>query len=247
MFDARTAEDLIALQSSQDAPSVRSFVPSVPEPVSDLVASLLARDPSRRFGSAALLSARLKELYYATLRGGDSFEDPTRVAPIDPRGSEDAAFVGRTTELAVLNEEADAVAAGDGRSILLIGEAGIGKSRLVAEVIGSRIRRQAIVTHGRCRHIGELLPYAPLREVLGQFASTVLRMGGSIWTVAPPGARPRPGHRGRRPARARPRARRAGAPRRASTSAATCRRSAWAAPTAWRARLGAPLPRCRAA
>ena len=183
VFDARTAEDLIALQSSQDAPPVRSYVPSVPEPVSDLVASLLARDPSRRFGSAALLAARLKELYYATLRGGDTFEDPTRVAPIDPRGSEDAAFVGRTTELAILNEEADAVAAGGGRSILLVGEAGIGKSRLVAEVIGSRIRREAIVTHGRCRHIGELLPYAPLREVLGQFASTVLRMGGSTWTA----------------------------------------------------------------
>jgi len=182
-FDARSAEDLIALQSSQDAPVVRSYVPSVPEPVSELVASLLARDPAQRFSSAALLCTRLKELYYAILRGGDSIEDPTRVSQTSQPSNEDAEFVGRTAELAVLNEEADAVAAGDGRSILLVGEAGIGKSRLVSEVLGSRIRREAIVTHGRCRHIGELLPYAPLREVLGQFASTVLRMGGSKWTA----------------------------------------------------------------
>jgi eukaryotic-like serine/threonine-protein kinase len=184
VFDARTPEELISLQSTQDPPSVRAYVSSVPEPVAELVASLLARDPARRFGSAALLSVRLKELYYATLRGvdddvGDEATHEVQIA----RSTDEAAFVGRTAELEMLKAEADAVAAGAGRSILLVGEAGIGKSRLVAEVLGSRIRREAIVTHGRCRHIGELLPYAPLREVLGQFASTVLRMGGSQWTL----------------------------------------------------------------
>jgi eukaryotic-like serine/threonine-protein kinase len=182
MFEARTPEELISLQSTQDPPSVRSCVPSVPEPVSDLVATLLARDPARRFGSAALLAVRLKELYYATLRGDEvDIDEATREVPIGR--ADEAAFVGRTAELDMLRAEVDAVASGAGRSVLLVGEAGIGKSRLVAEVLGSRIRREAIVTHGRCRHIGELLPYAPLREVLGQFASTVLRMGGSSWTL----------------------------------------------------------------
>jgi tetratricopeptide (TPR) repeat protein len=183
VFDARTAEELIKQQSTRDAPSARLYVPSIPEPVADLAAELLERDPGKRPGSAALLGARLKELYYAALRGGDEEEEEkTRETRIASRLHEDAAFIGRTAELELLRAEAEAVAAGAGRSVILVGEPGIGKSRLVSELLGSRIRREAIVTHGRCRHIGELLPYAPLREVLGQFASTVLRMAGSLWT-----------------------------------------------------------------
>jgi eukaryotic-like serine/threonine-protein kinase len=177
VFDASTPEDLIALQRENEAPPVRQFVPGIPEPVADLVASLLARDPARRSGSAALLCARLKELYFATLRGGAA-------APvaIGQRVEEEAIFVGREAELAVLHEEADKVTRGAGRAVLLVGEPGIGKSRLLQQLLSSRAGDEAIATHGRCRHIGELLPYAPLREVLGQFASALSHASGPAWS-----------------------------------------------------------------
>ena len=180
VFDARVAEELIAQQAGQEAPSVLVHVPSVPVAVAELVASLLARDPARRIPSAALLCARLKQLYYATLRGSDEAV-PVAIAP---RNHEDAAFIGRTDELAILQAEAEQVAVGAGRAVMLVGEPGIGKSRLLAQALRTRMPRDAIVTHGRCRHIGELLPYAPLRELLGQFAGAIQQLGATARSLA---------------------------------------------------------------
>ena len=75
------------------------------------------------------------------------------------------------------------MARGEGRAVLLVGEPGIGKSRLLSQMLSARVRGEAIATHARCRHIGELLPYAPLREVLGQFASALSHASGPSWTA----------------------------------------------------------------
>jgi tetratricopeptide (TPR) repeat protein len=175
VFDARAAEELIAQQAAQEAPSVLVHVPSVPAPVAELVASLLARDPARRIASAALLCARLKQLYFATLRGSDA----AAPVPIGLRSHEDTAFIGRTDELAIVRAEAEQVARGSGRAVMLVGEPGIGKSRLLSQALRTGVLRDAMVMHGRCRHIGELLPYAPLREVLGQLAAALQHMSAA--------------------------------------------------------------------
>ncbi|MEV6386053.1 AAA family ATPase [Streptomyces sp. NPDC051773] len=89
-------------------------------------------------------------------------------------------FVGRTDELKVLREAlaraggGAAAAAGNGgdggggpQALLLGGEAGVGKTRLVEEFTGEAARGGAVVALGGCVEIGaDGLPYAPFSTAL---------------------------------------------------------------------------------
>lgn len=71
-------------------------------------------------------------------------------------------FVGRRAELEALGERLRAAGQGHGSTVLLSGEAGIGKSRLVAEV-SSRAER---VLRGHCFETDSTLPFAPVVDLL---------------------------------------------------------------------------------
>jgi predicted ATPase len=77
-------------------------------------------------------------------------------------------FVGRTQELARLEA---ALAAGEPRTLLVGGEAGIGKTRLLGEFSARARAAGARVLTGACLHVGEgVLPYAPISQALRQLA-----------------------------------------------------------------------------
>lgn len=75
--------------------------------------------------------------------------------------SKGAGFVGRTRELAELLAGLEDVAAGRGRLFLVIGEAGIGKTRLLEEVSATATQRGCAVLWGRCREGAGAPPYWP--------------------------------------------------------------------------------------
>jgi hypothetical protein len=174
-FDADSVGQLAQFKRFTDPKPIRDRVPSVPEPVAALVHALLARDPAQRFGSAAALATRLKELYYATLAGAPAGDAPAASATPAPlvQLPEDAPFVGRVSELETLAGELAACLAGAGRAVLVLADAGLGKSRLVSEAM-RRAGPEPLILHGRCRQLGELVPYSPLREALGQLAHVAL-------------------------------------------------------------------------
>lgn len=74
-------------------------------------------------------------------------------------------FVGRRAELAQLLSYAEKASQGHGCCVLLSGEAGVGKTRLIQE-FSSHVRSQfsCHVFDGRCGAIGKL-PYHPLAEI----------------------------------------------------------------------------------
>jgi DNA-binding NarL/FixJ family response regulator len=72
-------------------------------------------------------------------------------------------FVGRDTELAALTAALDAAVAGNPAVVLLSGEAGVGKTRLVEEAAGRATDAGARVLAGSCIEMGgEGLPFGPL-------------------------------------------------------------------------------------
>ncbi|GAA1372615.1 helix-turn-helix transcriptional regulator [Streptomyces beijiangensis] len=76
-------------------------------------------------------------------------------------------FVGRADELTILNDALARAAAGEPQALLLGGEAGVGKTRLVEEFIAGACRRDAVVALGGCVEIGaDGLPYAPFSTAL---------------------------------------------------------------------------------
>ena len=104
---------------------------------------------------------RLRELERAVLA-----QDPGlawREAPRSRRAAEVGAgvFVGRKSELAELLSGLEDALAGRGRLFLLVGEPGIGKSRLVDELIVDAHARAARVLVGRCWEAGGAPAYWP--------------------------------------------------------------------------------------
>ena len=92
-------------------------------------------------------------------------------------------FVGRADELAQLETLLEAASGGDGSTVLIAGRAGVGKSRLVAE-LGRRARsRGATVLEGRCiQLVGVGLPYLPFVEALRPIgeSSAVAALAGDL-------------------------------------------------------------------
>src|SRR5579884_2932511 len=82
-------------------------------------------------------------------------------------GSE--AFVGRREALAFLQAEFDAVRAGRARIVMLEGDPGAGKSRLVAEVC-ERLGDQVTVATARCE-AAFAQPYQPFAALLRRLES----------------------------------------------------------------------------
>jgi len=74
-------------------------------------------------------------------------------------------LVGRREELARLDAHLEATLAGDGRIVGIAAEAGMGKSRLVAEFVRAARRRGLFVAFGECQSFGTNTSYFVWREI----------------------------------------------------------------------------------
>ena len=75
-------------------------------------------------------------------------------------------LIGREAELADLGKAVEAADSGRGSSIVLVGEAGVGKSRLAREARSLSQPRRMLVLWGRCVDGGQSTPYRPFSEAL---------------------------------------------------------------------------------
>src|SRR5262249_28741699 len=85
-----------------------------------------------------------------------AFERPLRTA-----------LVGRRGELGRLCAHAAATSDGEARLVTVIGEPGLGKSRLLRELVNATANAQAPLV-GRCIAYGDGITYWPLAEILRQ-------------------------------------------------------------------------------
>ncbi|MBM4440090.1 MAG: AAA family ATPase [Candidatus Rokubacteria bacterium] len=92
-----------------------------------------------------------------------------------PTLGSDIPLVGRDAELARLREGFDAAALGHGRVVAILGEAGVGKSRLARELAAEVERREGRVLLGACHDAEQTLPLHPWVEAL--------RRGGGLRQV----------------------------------------------------------------
>ncbi|MDQ1034283.1 DNA-binding CsgD family transcriptional regulator [Streptomyces sp. V3I8] len=83
-----------------------------------------------------------------------------------------APFIGRRDELARLARVLDRTRAGEARAVLVAGDAGVGKTRMLAEAAGHAAGTGTTVVTGHCVDLGDVgLPYLPFTEILGMLAA----------------------------------------------------------------------------
>ncbi len=81
-------------------------------------------------------------------------------------------LIGREAFLATLTRALDSAAAAEGRTVLIAGEAGVGKSRLIAELKTVARARGFELRQGQCFEPDRALPFAPLLDLLRGFIAT---------------------------------------------------------------------------
>jgi DNA-binding SARP family transcriptional activator len=108
----------------------------------------------------------LRELHQAILEQDPGLDLPPAPAPEPAARRTGGRFVGRARELGELARALDDAFAGHGRLFLLIGEPGIGKSRLAEELISRAEARGARVLVGRCWEAGGAPAYWPWVQAL---------------------------------------------------------------------------------
>jgi DNA-binding SARP family transcriptional activator len=117
-----------------------------------LQAAVIAQDPALHLGRAERASSRSNL--------------PAAVAAVSA-----PAMVGREEEVGRIDEAWTAARAGLTRAVVISGEAGIGKTRLLAEVARRAHRDGALVLFGRCDP-EPLVPYEPFVEALRWYMTT---------------------------------------------------------------------------
>ncbi len=78
-------------------------------------------------------------------------------------------FVGREQELAELQAQIKHSLQGNGRLVVLAGEAGVGKTRLAYNALQSASEAGATVLSSSCQQIERTLPFAPLADGIGRY------------------------------------------------------------------------------
>ena len=83
-------------------------------------------------------------------------------------GPRPGTFVGRSHNLELLRSQMAAAVRGQGQVIGIVGDAGIGKSRLIAEFRRSLAAQEVIFLEGTCFSYANAIPYLPVVELLRQ-------------------------------------------------------------------------------
>ncbi|GEM_PF-634033 len=162
---------------------------AVPVEIEQVVFKALRKKPQARYQSAAELRSDI-EAARSLLQGMSVRLIATEEVFEESTPGVYSELVGREQEMALLTGCLARMLQGEGTTVLVSGEAGIGKSRLVWE-LGRRARRQhARYMLGRCRFGERGYPYQPLIEVLrGWFGLKGVgkepRLGGFLEERAP--------------------------------------------------------------
>jgi signal transduction histidine kinase/tetratricopeptide (TPR) repeat protein len=156
-FRGETVGEVLRRHLSAPVPSLRGLGLHVPASLDAIVRRLLQKDPRDRYQSAAGVLADLDALRAALARGE---RDPAIVIGAHDRRRTltEPSLVGRDVELAGFGADLDVVRSGGARLVLLEGESGGGKTRLLDELAVRASQRGAWVLRGQASASGVRRP-----------------------------------------------------------------------------------------
>lgn len=187
-FERPAAAPKVFAHVNAPIPSVSDEVDGVPEELDALIVNSMAKHPDDRFASAGeLVTALAQALEQIETTGKANARPKARgdgagahapaplgahaPTPLSGHGLPTAAsspeLVGRQQELSILRAALEDARNGVPSIMLAIGEAGVGKSRLIRELEATARNSDMLVMRGQCLELSvDELPYAPIAAAL---------------------------------------------------------------------------------
>jgi adenylate cyclase len=185
----------------EPVPTLHGRLPAIPPALDALLARLLAKDPTARYQSFGDVRS--------ALRGLSVGMSPSSAAPAiveRPASDDNATLIGRDAERAQLLQSLHLTRSGRGSLILLLGDAGIGKTRLAEDALTAARRLGCQTLVGRCyeqedtpalipyievlEEASRLMPAALFREAVGASAPELAKLIPELHRLFPDMAAP---------------------------------------------------------
>lgn len=153
--------EVIRMHAVHAPPDLREIRPDLPLGLIAIVAKLLAKDPDDRYQNGECLVSDL-------IVAGRDISTLRAEPPRQPAGAggESLPFVGRSEEIETLRQAWQRARGGRVEAVSVEGHTGVGKSRLVSELLDRIARDNPLVLWARCA-TGTSIPYAVFRSALG--------------------------------------------------------------------------------
>ncbi len=147
-FKGADVGELLQLHLRSRPMELRNLGIAVPRALDEVIQRLFRKDPADRYQSAEAALADLSQIAEAIDR---DIAEPAVVIGLQDRRRTlaEPAFIGRNEELARLEMELSQAREGTGRLVLLEGESGIGKSRVLREFEQRAVQQGAWVLQGQ--------------------------------------------------------------------------------------------------
>ena len=147
-FSGQNPVSVILKHIRESPPPIGEAHVEVPEQTQQIVLKLLAKEPVDRYQSAEELVQALNGVASSGFVLPDDEQRDVPVKVMRPQ------FVGRESEMKTLRAMLRDVQAGEQRVVLISGEAGVGKSRVVEELLGDALIHDFLCLKGAGREEG---------------------------------------------------------------------------------------------
>ncbi len=166
-FSGQNPVSVILKHIRESPPPIGEAHVEVPEETQQIVLKLLAKEPVDRYQSAEEVVQALNGVASSRFVLSDDEQRDVHRKVMRPQ------FVGRESEMKTLRAMLQDVQAGEQRVVLISGEAGVGKSRLVEELLGDALIHDFLCLRGAGREEGGQI-YGALIDAFRQIKTTDL-------------------------------------------------------------------------
>lgn len=172
-FEAKNRSETIHKQVAYNLPRLDRLKFDFPSVLASMIQKLIEKNPSARYQSDQAILYDLKECIRLYRPDGqiDPFEIGTQDMPVIRIGSR---LFGRDEELKLLKKASEQAILEGKTRLIISGESGIGKTRLIQEYIALFSAQEMTVFRGKFDQSDISLPYIIFKQIMSQISTFVM-------------------------------------------------------------------------
>jgi len=167
-FDTSSLHNFVYSMLYIKPQSMKLFNPFIPSTFESIVIKLFDVNPLNRYSSTEELITDIKNINRKDKKSKSFFTSVRKY-------SDYLKFIGRNTELMQLNEMYTAFQEGKGRMVVILGESGVGKSRLIEEFKIHFMKDSSMLIIVLCNIRDQNEPFSTIQKIINQIIGYIIQ------------------------------------------------------------------------